>query len=114
MVIYVHTISFFFGFWGWGMSTKQLLQLQSTVEEEIDLFYQNSHSPEEDAVYLLERVNRRIMSTIFTREEKIELISIAAAYFLEKGLAERAEKIPTTFLGKFYFLFLKDRTWPLR
>lgn len=90
------------------MANKHLLQLQKSVEEEIDEYLVNFHDPERFSTYLFERINQRISGTIFKKEEKLEMMAHAASYFFEKGIEKERAKLPTTFIDKIKFLFLRS------
>lgn len=94
-------------------NSKAVKNLLQSIEGDIDQFYQEDGQTEHDAVYFLEQLNTRIMSTIFSREEKIEFMAIAGSLFHAKGIAHWKGRLPGSLWERVLFVFKKGKLWPL-
>lgn len=94
-----------------GTNSTAVKNLLKTIEEDIENFFKEDRHSEADAVYFLEQLNSRIFSTIFTKEEKIEFVAIAASHFYSHGLTRYRNRTPKTLWEKIRFIFSKEDIW---
>lgn len=93
------------------LNSSAVKNLLRTIEEDIDTFFKEDVHSENDAVYFLEQLNARIMSTIHSKEDKLEFIAIAGGYFYGRGLNLWKKKLPSTFWERIKFVFGKGKLW---
>lgn len=93
------------------LNSTAVKNLLRSIEEDIEIFFQEDSHSEDDAVYFLEQLNARIFTTIFSKEEKIEFIAIAASKFYTHGLTRLRHRQPKTIWERIQFIFSKEDVW---
>lgn len=90
------------------MSSKPFMQLLTSLETDVHAFVKSNRNYAIDSVFFLEEKGKEIFSTVFSKEEKIEALAIAASMLYQEMLNERdrewhrktlIEKIKVFFFG---------------